>query len=234
MISKTTSCCALKVSGEDKKSSTETIVCEYPLHLFVDGKDVTTLLCSPEKLKELVFGFLKTKGMIGSTKDVSSFEIDEMQSTARVKTSKSKQAESLQGGFGQIEMKRQDIYRLMDENLSYSQVFQKTGGTHCVSLCDSEKLLISCEDVARHNAMDKVIGQALLEGIDLGDKAILLSGRVSYEMMQKAVKLGIPVVISKSAPTNLSIGLANKVGITLAGFVRGEKMNIYANGFRIK
>lgn len=130
-------------------------------------------------------------------------------------------------------MYTEKMFEFMRTNLDYSDVFKNTGGVHCVALCDSNEMLVVYEDVARHNALDKVIGESLMKGIFLKDKAVILSGRVSLEMILKAAKLEIPIIISKSAPTSLSVALAKRLNITLVGFVRGNKMNIYANGYRI-
>ena len=121
----------------------------------------------------------------------------------------------------------------MKENLTSSELFKNTGGVHSVAIYDNEKLITIREDVARHNAMDKSIGYCILNNIDLKDKIIFVSGRISCEMILKAAKAGIPIVISKSAPTNLSREIAQKLNITLAGFVRGERMNIYTEPQRI-
>ena len=126
-----------------------------------------------------------------------------------------------------------DIYEVMKENLTSSELFKNTGGVHSVAIYDNERLLTIREDVARHNAMDKSIGYCLLNNIDLKDKIIFVSGRISCEMILKAAKASIPIVVSKSAPTNLSREIAKKLNITLVGFVRGERMNIYTNPQRI-
>lgn len=89
------------------------------------------------------------------------------------------------------------------------------------------------EDVARHNALSKVIGEACAEGMDFSDKIIVLSGRVSLEMLVKAARVGVSIVISKSAPTSLSVELAERLNITLVGFVRENRMNIYTHPKRI-
>ena len=117
--------------------------------------------------------------------------------------------------------------------MTSSDLFKNTGGVHSVAIYDNQELITIKEDVARHNAMDKAIGDCVLNDINLKDKIIFVSGRISCEMILKAAKSGIPIVISKSAPTNLSVEIAKKLNITLAGFVRGERMNIYTNPQRI-
>jgi len=115
-----------------------------------------------------------------------------------------------------------------------SELFLNTGGVHSVALGTDEGILLFHEDVGRHNAMDKTIGEASLKNIELFDKTVLTSGRVSSEMLIKAAKGQIPVIVSRSAPTDLAVELANNLGITIIGFARGQRMNIYSNPGRVK
>jgi FdhD protein len=94
-------------------------------------------------------------------------------------------------------------------------------------------ILIFSEDIGRHNAIDKIFGKCLLEGIQADDRMIITSGRVSSEILLKAAKREIPIIISRSAPTNLAVKLADKLGITLIGFARGRRINIYTNDWRV-
>ena len=238
----------LKVHENEVSEICELSVCEYPLTLFLNGKNITTFLCTPENIKELCVGFLKTRGLIKEFKDIQSLDLDKDNSVIYVKATinensnyfKQKiylnasdhiECDSVESDFS---LDYEKVYEYMEQNLNSSSVFKETGGVHSVALGDEKELIIICEDVARHNAMDKVIGYALMNGISFQDKAIVVSGRISLEMIAKAIKMQIPIVISKSAPTNLSIELAKKLNITLVGFVRGRRMNIYANHFRIK
>lgn len=113
-------------------------------------------------------------------------------------------------------------------------IFHQTGATHAVGLATAAgEIMFSAEDVGRHNAFDKVIGRALLKQMPLNDKIALLSGRVSYEMVFKAARAGMPVIAAVSAATASAIRLADRAGITLAGFVRGARMNIYTHPERL-
>jgi FdhD protein len=125
------------------------------------------------------------------------------------------------------------IFSLMREFQHRSEVFKNTGGVHSAALSDGERLLIFAEDIGRHNAIDKIFGECLWENTPTEDRAIITSGRISSEILFKAVKRGVPIIISRSAPTDLAVRTAQDLGITLVGFVRARKMNIYANNWRI-
>ncbi|MBI2440441.1 MAG: formate dehydrogenase accessory sulfurtransferase FdhD [Lentisphaerae bacterium] len=113
-------------------------------------------------------------------------------------------------------------------------LFQATGGTHAAALFDARgKLLAVREDVGRHNALDKVIGYALLAGLEMAELGVFLSGRASLELIVKAARARIPVVLAVSAPTEAAIKLAEKTEITLAGFAREKSFTIYAGANRI-
>jgi len=262
-MNKTIACKVIKVVEDKSYDCDELLVCEYSLTIFLNKKRLATLLCSPEKLRELTLGFLTTERLITSLTDILNFDLDEEKGIVEVETvnkdtsresfySKKVDLESIKSTSSKVSgaqnflnevncepivsdlrLDVNKIYDFMTEDLDYSEVFKTTGGVHCVALCDTQEIMVIAEDVARHNALDKVIGEALIKDIYLKDKIIILSGRVSLEMILKAAKLQIPVIISKSAPTSLSVSLAKKVNITLVGFVRGNKMNIYSNAERI-
>jgi len=127
-----------------------------------------------------------------------------------------------------------DLLALGDRLHESQRLFKPTGGTHAAALFDAGlDLLSAAEDVGRHNALDKAIGRLLLERRLSDARVAVLSGRCSFEMMQKAARAGIPIVASVSAPTALAIACAKRTGITLVGFLRRETMTIYAGGERI-
>jgi len=130
-----------------------------------------------------------------------------------------------------------ELLTVLPERLREAQrVFDSTGGLHAAGLFDAEgNLLCVREDVGRHNAVDKVIGHALREGmVPLRNSMLMVSGRASFELVQKAVMAGIPLLAAVSAPSSLAVDLADDNGLTLVGFLRGSSMNIYAGTDRIE
>lgn len=265
VMNKTTECRVIKVVGEKAYGADELVASEYFLTIFLNNKRLATLLCTPEKLKELTYGFLRTERLISSVDDIVYFNLDEEKGIAQVETvnkevcresffSKKIDLEiiknikitkgSISGNFidnlnckplnSDICLDINMVFDYMAKDLDYSEVFKTTRGIHSVALCDTAEVKITSEDVSRHNALDKVIGEALIKDINLKDKIVILSGRVSLEMVLKAAKLQIPIVISKSAPTSLAVALAKKLNITLVSNVKENKMNIYSSQDRIK
>ncbi len=237
-----------KLNSLEQTDYTDTIVAEFPLGLIVNGKYENTFLCSPFNLKELVLGYLSSRDFINCYEDVLDLSIDEEKKIAYVKTNpinpKDNNITLYLNEFDYLNTKRvsndefkinvSSIYKNMRNNLNLSDVFKKTAGVHCISLYDKyDNLVVSCEDVARHNALDKVIGHCILNNIQLDDKIIYVSGRFSFEMVKKAAKFNVPIIVSKSAITSLVIETAKNLNITLVGFVRGDSMNIYTNPHRI-
>jgi FdhD protein len=127
------------------------------------------------------------------------------------------------------------LVQMPDELRSSQDVFQRTGGLHAAALFDQRgKLLVLREDIGRHNAVDKVIGWALLEGrVPLSDSVLLVSGRGGFEIVQKSIVAGVPVVASVSAPSSLAVQLARELRLTLIGFLRGRRFVIYAGEERV-
>jgi FdhD protein len=127
------------------------------------------------------------------------------------------------------------VSQLPERLRARQNVFDQTGGLHAAGLFDRRgDLLVMAEDVGRHNAVDKVVGRMFLHGrLPLDESVLFVSGRTSFELVQKAMIAGIPMLAAVSAPSTLAIDLAAEAGITLVGFVRGDSFNVYTHGFRI-
>ncbi|MFW6139609.1 MAG: formate dehydrogenase accessory sulfurtransferase FdhD [Spirochaetota bacterium] len=134
----------------------------------------------------------------------------------------------------QMQVQWEEVTGLVKQAHALSSVYRSTGGVHSAGVCTSSEVVAFYEDIGRHNAVDKVLGRCIVEGIPLHDKLLITSGRVSRTVMLKAINAGIPIIVSVSAPTFEAVTLASACGVTLVGFARGRRMNIYTCSYRIK
>ena len=248
----------LRIKDKERERIKDRVAREVPLTIELNGKELVTLLCTPADLEDLIRGFLYTSGFIKQNKEIKKILIDEERGTARVKTSNKSLDKGLifkrlyTSGCGQGTIFYRDIdlihrrklnsrFRISSHSLTKlmrqfrekSAQFIKTGGVHSAALTSGERILVFREDIGRHNACDKVIGRALATDLDLGNTALLTSGRISSEILLKTRKGKIPLVASRSAPTDQAVKLARAMQITLVGFARGKRMNIYSSEGRI-
>jgi len=218
-----------------------------------------TLQCSPDKLEYLAVGFLLSEGFIKKGTGIKHITLSEKGWYIRIDLEKnfpSVKDPSFKRVIGsgcsgavtfyrgidaqdctpiksQVKYSHKGIVNLMRELQERSLTFKDTGGVHSCALCNQEGIEVFAEDIGRHNAVDKVFGECFIGGIFTQDKVILTSGRVSSEILIKVAKRKIPIIASHSAPTDLALGLAEKLNLTLIGFVRGQRMNIYTHNYRI-
>lgn len=245
----------LKISRDIKEHIDDLVILEYPFTIFIDDEEIITLLCTPRSLKELAIGFLYAEGYIDSMDAVEKVLIDEEKGRAYVylkyrmaMTEQLVGKRAITSGCGKgtvfynvldsIKSRKiekpaniyiKDVIKLNKDFNHKSELFLNTGGVHSCGLCLKEEIIYFEEDIGRHNALDKILGRAFMEGMDLSDKLVITSGRISSEMILKASRMGIPAIISRSAPTSLAIDMAKELNILLIGFARGEKMNIYTS-----
>jgi FdhD protein len=248
----------LKLTEADRSSLEDIVAREFPLTIILNDRELVTLLCTPKDLKYLAVGFLASEGLLSSKADIKKLLIDETRGVARVETIEDKTKADeifkrfISSGCGRgasfysaadvqnqariessLKVSIRDILALVTEFQHHSEIYRATGGVHSAALCDTKSLLIFSEDIGRHNAIDKIFGRCLLEDIPTNDRIVITSGRISSEILLKVARRNMPIIVSKSAPTNLGVKLANDLGITLLGFVRGKRMNVYANDWRI-
>ena len=238
-----------RIDGKDRTRLETDVVREFTLTVFINDNEFASLSCSPADLNYLAVGFMLSQGLIPNREDITDIKTDESGKvwlyTAREIDTGAKLKMTSSGGKSsatlkvdnriqsQVTIPAELVFKLMDEFDRYSRDFRKTGGVHSAALCDMEKILVFYEDIGRHNAIDKVFGRCFMEGIPTESNFLLTSGRVPSDIMYKVAGRNVPVLIARNSPTDLSVEIAEKAGITLLGFVRGTSMNIYSHDWRI-
>jgi FdhD protein len=235
------------------------VVKEYPLTIYVNDQEFATMVCTPTHFDEMVIGFLASEGVIRFQHEIALLNIDEKAGYAHVKLhadittsqqyyskrfigsccGKSRQfyfhndARTAKTSTSKLTITPTQCIQLMKEMQTSSVVFQETGGVHNAALCSPDGIIVSRTDIGRHNALDKLFGYSILNKVSVREKIIVFSGRISSEVLVKAAKIGVGIVLSKSAPTDLAIKLAEDLNITAVGFIRGTSFNIYSHPDRI-
>lgn len=242
-----------------REKKTEGITEEVPLTIEINRKELATLLASPFDFKQLTLGFLFTSGLIEGISEVKSLVIDEERWKANVELNHEGFSDELffkrvyTSGCGKgvifhnpldliqrvklpagFEIKSEKILEIMKIFLSSSTEHRETRGVHSAALAGQDGILIFMDDIGRHNALDKVVGEAMMRKIDFGEVMVLTTGRISSEIVAKVMRCGIPVVVSRGVPTNQAIKMAKEIGMTLVGYARGHRMNVYTIEERIK
>jgi FdhD protein len=243
----------MKINGSSSEEVEDVVAVEKKVRISVNGEHALSLYCSPQMIRELVVGVVFNESLISGgwcAERISITYGDEINvDIPATGTITGGEKVITSGCAGGISLNRplpeerisdpsvfslQDIRELYREFQKRSEGYKATGGVHSAALADGQRILVFTEDIGRHNAVDKVIGYALLEDIPFPGKIMLASGRLSSEIVLKCGRSSIPVIISRAAPTSLSIDIAESSGLTLIGFARGDRMNIYAGKQRIQ
>lgn len=248
-----------KFRGDEKALKDDILVREIKLEIYLNSKRFGAMMATPVDQEALAVGYLISENIITKPSDISEVRLDE--SGLRVDISSKVNETSMKRfddeaiiisgcGRGQTanidpeamaaRMVRSDVKFSKDEILTqmgqfYTQceLYEMTGCVHTAKLyVDKDRFFIG-EDIAQHNTIDKAVGKACLAGVDLGKTFLMVSGRLSSEMVAKAVMHGIPVLVSRTAPTSLGVVIARKFNLTLCGFARGENINVYSGIERI-
>ena len=212
--------------------TTERIVKETALTIRIDGKHYATAMIMATLEKEYVFGHLFTQGVIRHADDIKSLTMKN--NTAEVTLAENVETPPLPAKIeSDLKVRHEDIFDCVHAILK-SDVFTETEAVHSAGLfLNGKETVCIAEDLGRHHALDKVIGGALLQGIDFSHTLAASTGRQPAEMILKCRRAGIPIIATKGVPTTLAVAMAEKAGITIAGLVRGKTMIVYSHPERI-
>lgn len=233
---------------------------EAPLTIYLNGREIVTLLSTGKDPRHLAVGFLKSDALIQEPGQITGLDIaDEgARITARVSVSHDPFAggrelhRSITSGCGKgtnfdrnvetvgkrritspLRVAPGQILALAAELKARSTLYGQTRGCHNSSLCTPEAMLLFREDIGRHNAIDMIVGQCFLEGVDTSDKMIVSTGRVASEILLKTVRMGVPVLASTAVATSFSVELARRIGLTLIGNIKADSFWVYSDPGRV-
>eukprot|EP00112_Aurelia_sp_Birch-Aquarium-sp1_P003708 Seg14167.1 transcript_id=Seg14167.1/GoldUCD/mRNA.D3Y31 product="GTP 3' 8-cyclase" protein_id=Seg14167.1/GoldUCD/D3Y31 len=249
------------LKGNKWEGKDDVVAVEEPLQITVDGHPIAVVMRTPGDDEDLVMGFLITEGVLTAPSQISRIDLEQKQNHALVflkdhvvvdydRLKRNLYSASSCGICGKASIEAVcQVVRPIEDGFSVSRnaiinsvgkmrekqdTFQTTGGIHAAGLFDATgNLLVLREDVGRHNAIDKLIGSASVSSLNLKETFLLVSGRVSFEVVQKALVAQIPMVCAISAPTSLAVEFAKESNQTLIGFLRGETMNVYSGKKRV-
>ncbi len=199
----------------------DTMIVETPLKVFLNGSYYKTIYCAPIHLEELIIGYLAAEKVITSYKEIKELQIDG--NTAAVVTAAG-DYEPVKSGTGSPRVLAKDILLLMKQHVQISKIHQETGAVHSMSIGKGSVLLLTREDIGRHNAVDKIFGYCLKNDVECRDKVFLSSGRITAEILDKISMMQFEILVTRAAVTDLAARMAEQFGITVAGFVRGERL----------
>ncbi len=227
------------------------VVAEFPLALTVNGREIATLVASPHELNFLVAGFLRLQGFVSSPEDFDFLSVCQDFGAASVKI-KGELPERLKpvltSGCGtgitfstprstKVSSEKRyspaQIFALMDELGTQADRYRTHGGIHSAAVGDGERMILYAEDLGRHNTLDRIAGEALLKEVDLEGLMLVTSGRISTEMAAKAAQLGIVLLASRTSPTDMAVKLCEESGITLIGYLRAGRFQVYSHQQRL-
>lgn len=243
-----------EVEGERAEQVAGGVIHEEYVTLFVNGQEVATVMCSPIEQEALALGFLYNEGVIDSLEDVGLVQKNVSGAAVDVLLKRSDFTPprrltittgcgggitfaDLQTVFPPLETNFQTTPELLLERMRELQgeahLYNQVRGVHTAVLASRGGVLVSAEDVGRHNAVDKIAGKALQAGISTRDSILLTSGRVSSEMLNKARRMGVPLVASRTAATSFALQLAQMWNICVAGYLRRGSMRVYTHPQRL-
>jgi FdhD protein len=246
-----------RFDGKRFSAGSVDVVREELLEVVADGRTVVTIACAGIHLRELAVGFLKQEGLIEEAADIVKMAFRPGRVDVRTLGGKGRglpatppktiASSGARGSRALVPQGRRKtaaaavpkldakaVLDLMEALLAETAIHERTRGTHCSAVAGAQGILAAREDIGRHNTIDMLCGWALLGGIDLSDKVLLTTGRVSSEIVAKARRMGIPFIVSHSAATSRAVALAAELGIAVVGYVRGGTFIVYAGARHVK
>ncbi len=224
---------------------------EMALLVYVNGLELVTILCTPDKLNCLVLGYLFAEGIITGMDDIAMMRVCDAESEVDVRLNNKEfvlpTKRTLTSGCGggatfttdginvdsSLNAEPRELLALMKQLQERMELYRFSGGTHTSALADTQNLLVMAEDIGRHNTLDKILGECLLRKIATRDRLVLTTGRISSEMLIKVARMQAPIVVSLTSPTERAVNLARELGITLVGYARGSRLSVYAHPERL-
>lgn len=248
-----------KVKGDRKFSFEDTLIREVRLDIVINGERIASLMATPVDQEALAVGYLISENILACVEDIETISLEDdgmtVSLTARINDDAVERLNTegvVISGCGRSKtaninpdtidamVNRNDFYLLasviseeMNGFFQYCKLYEQTGSVHTAKLYIDGGEYFIAEDIAQHSTVDKVIGKAKLAGVDTANAVLMVSGRLSSEMVAKAVMYQIPILISRTASTCLGVQIAEKFGLTLVGFARENRMNIYTHDRRI-
>lgn len=239
---------ALRVQ-DDVSPLEEIIVCDEEVELFINEQVSRRFSISPTHLEEFAVGYLLGEGLAEYVKDITRIDVHDNKINVEIDLADFDIRKELVVGsdcFGgwrrkiemvdkvesKFQLTKEEIFKAFAKLKDSATVWKETGGTHVAGIVYKDDF-IAIEDVSRHVAADKVIGAAALNNFDLTSSFMVYSGRMPADMMIKIARVGIPVIASNAAPTSSGFSVAQESGVTMIGFVRGDRFNIYSSPERI-
>ena len=216
----------LGISRDGKRKKTDELVHEEEIIVKLN-REIHKFYCIPVDLEEMIAGNLKSRGIDPSLSQIkklgsNEFEVNVPEELVKTPRNCDSQKKRTKG----------EVFHLIEALNENSFLYKKTGCTHVIGICEAKEIFI--EDISRHCAIDKAIGLAIRDGINLSNSLLVSSCRQTASTIIKAIFSEIPIVVSIAAPTDLAIKEANKYGITLIGFASSERFNIYSHDWRIE
>jgi len=230
------------------------VIAEGMITLYVNGRELAALMCTPRDPLQLALGFLANEEFISGYEEIAIETVCAAGDCVDIWLTKSfwdrPRRRVITSGCGggltfadhaahqepvraQLAIEPQAIGELMNRMQTRDSLYARARGVHTSALSDGERLMVVAEDIGRHNTIDRLRGECLRQGVEPEGLMLLATGRISSEMINKAAKMGCPIVASRTSPTSMSVGLAREWNITLCGYVRRTRMNVYAHSERL-